>query len=310
MGVASYREKQRSLLESMAQCTDRRMLAHSILRPLIGEFDAQGGSCFEFSIGSGEAIAIEHSTRCGAFSNVVRKYSRDLYQTDPLFKIDPGLPTTLDRLGRELDICETHQTYGRYWKALRTSQVGDIIGFYFPVDGTLGKRTIHISLLRHSDGSAFTGEDIEFFRDLTPALRLVWTSVIHREDATLLGRWSEHLENEISMFGERETRERLRSVRACLAPVRQAVAETMAPVLRADVGQNARGQPDHQPLAALGLTEREWDVVLALQAGHSNPSMANSLGISVRTVENHLRSIFLKLGVTSRTQVITKTLRH
>jgi DNA-binding NarL/FixJ family response regulator len=40
--------------------------------------------------------------------------------------------------------------------------------------------------------------------------------------------------------------------------------------------------------------------------GLSNKQIAATLDISVRTVENHMRSIFEKLGVTTRTRLAAK----
>lgn len=51
------------------------------------------------------------------------------------------------------------------------------------------------------------------------------------------------------------------------------------------------------------LSAREFEVAEAVSRGLSNKEVAASLEISVRTVENHLRSIFAKLGVTSRTRL-------
>lgn len=56
---------------------------------------------------------------------------------------------------------------------------------------------------------------------------------------------------------------------------------------------------------AAGLTERETQVVEMLGAGLCNASIAGRLSISPRTVENHLRSIYGKLGVNSRTQLLS-----
>lgn len=51
-------------------------------------------------------------------------------------------------------------------------------------------------------------------------------------------------------------------------------------------------------LAALpGLTEREWDIAQRLAAAHMPQSIADQLGISVRTVENHVGSIYHKVGL-------------
>ena len=52
------------------------------------------------------------------------------------------------------------------------------------------------------------------------------------------------------------------------------------------------------------LTPREHDVLALLVAGHTNPAIADTLFISVRTVENHLAHIFAKLGVSTRTAAV------
>lgn len=53
-----------------------------------------------------------------------------------------------------------------------------------------------------------------------------------------------------------------------------------------------------------GLTERELNVLDLLSRGKSNREIAEILGLSERTVENHARSIYGKLHVHDRTQAI------
>lgn len=56
------------------------------------------------------------------------------------------------------------------------------------------------------------------------------------------------------------------------------------------------------------LTKREKEVLDQLARGYSNRQIARSLGISERTVKNHLRNIFTKLGVGDRTSAVVKAL--
>tara|TARA_R110002049_G_scaffold24302_4_gene86299 strand:- start:3840 stop:6623 length:2784 start_codon:yes stop_codon:yes gene_type:complete len=55
-----------------------------------------------------------------------------------------------------------------------------------------------------------------------------------------------------------------------------------------------------------GLTPRELELLVLVSEGHSNKMIAGDLIISVGTVKWHLKNIFLKLGVSSRTQAISK----
>ena len=54
------------------------------------------------------------------------------------------------------------------------------------------------------------------------------------------------------------------------------------------------------------LSKREWEVVGLLLQGNSNKQIAASLGISTRTVEFHLKNIYLKFEVRSRIELILK----
>lgn len=57
---------------------------------------------------------------------------------------------------------------------------------------------------------------------------------------------------------------------------------------------------------AAGLTGRQIEIAECVARGLSNPEIAIVLGISARTVENHLRSIFLKVGVESRARLAAR----
>jgi DNA-binding NarL/FixJ family response regulator len=58
----------------------------------------------------------------------------------------------------------------------------------------------------------------------------------------------------------------------------------------------------HEPLP--GLTARERDVLALIASGVDNSSIAATLGLAPKTVSNHISSIFLKLGVATRSEAI------
>ncbi|SEL81623.1 regulatory protein, luxR family [Paenibacillus sp. cl141a] len=55
---------------------------------------------------------------------------------------------------------------------------------------------------------------------------------------------------------------------------------------------------------SLGLTERENEVISGILRGFSNKEMAQALFASPYTVQDHLKSIFLKTGLNSRRELI------
>jgi DNA-binding CsgD family transcriptional regulator len=57
---------------------------------------------------------------------------------------------------------------------------------------------------------------------------------------------------------------------------------------------------------AYGLTEREREVARLVVSGHSNPQVAGALFISLTTVQDHLKKVFAKLGVSSRHELTAR----
>ncbi len=68
------------------------------------------------------------------------------------------------------------------------------------------------------------------------------------------------------------------------------------------VGRSANGSQ--------GITPREREVLVLVAQGLANKVVAAELGISRRTVEGHLRHLFEKLGVSSRSGLVRYALRH
>ena len=56
----------------------------------------------------------------------------------------------------------------------------------------------------------------------------------------------------------------------------------------------------------LGISKREYDVLLLLGKGLSNQEIADQLYVSMNTVKTHTSRIFEKLDVKNRTQAILK----
>ncbi|MDX1614854.1 MAG: response regulator transcription factor [Candidatus Promineifilaceae bacterium] len=69
---------------------------------------------------------------------------------------------------------------------------------------------------------------------------------------------------------------------------------------------NGRPRPSSSP----DLTNREKEVLQLLAGGLSNQAIARSLYVSTRTVEAHLRNVYGKLAVSSRTEAVLWAVRH
>ena len=61
----------------------------------------------------------------------------------------------------------------------------------------------------------------------------------------------------------------------------------------------ARKAPARQ-LAALGLTDKEREVLEQMATGRNNATIATTLYMSERAVEKHISSVFQKLGWSTR----------
>jgi DNA-binding NarL/FixJ family response regulator len=65
-----------------------------------------------------------------------------------------------------------------------------------------------------------------------------------------------------------------------------------------------------RPGGGVSLSDRERDVLRLVVDGASNDEIGARLGISSRTVESHLRRLFERVGVASRTELAARALRE
>jgi DNA-binding NarL/FixJ family response regulator len=86
------------------------------------------------------------------------------------------------------------------------------------------------------------------------------------------------------------------------------VAELLDAIRRAAAGKLAFNL--RPGTGALPLSARERQVVAAVSDGLSNDEVAARLAIAPRTVESHLRRLFDRHGVASRTELATRALRE
>jgi DNA-binding NarL/FixJ family response regulator len=59
-------------------------------------------------------------------------------------------------------------------------------------------------------------------------------------------------------------------------------------------------------IEAYGLSPRERDVVRAIARGLSTPDIAEELFLSAHTVRDYIKSVFEKVGVSSRGELVAK----
>jgi predicted ATPase/DNA-binding CsgD family transcriptional regulator len=62
--------------------------------------------------------------------------------------------------------------------------------------------------------------------------------------------------------------------------------------------------------SGIALTPRETEILHLLVSGETDPAIAATLFLSVRTVENHVARIFAKLGVRTRTAAVTTAIAN
>ncbi|MFE0189325.1 response regulator transcription factor [Streptomyces sp. NPDC058989] len=70
------------------------------------------------------------------------------------------------------------------------------------------------------------------------------------------------------------------------------------------------GEPAGEESPSSALTPRQLEALALLADGMTNRHIARALGITEKTVKNHMQAIFTRLNVSARTQAAVYAVRH
>jgi len=95
-----------------------------------------------------------------------------------------------------------------------------------------------------------------------------------------------------------------------LDAVRQGQALLDPTVTQQVIDRVRQGEQERQAVAFRDLSEREMEVLAEVAKGESNGEIAGVLGLSEKTVRNHVSSILSKLALGNRIEAATFAVRH
>jgi DNA-binding CsgD family transcriptional regulator len=298
------------------------------------------------SSSSGVRSHVERSVFIGPIKRTVDAYAAGEFRRCPLLAAEPNRLLSMCRMEQELEAGQTSSAGReslRYWRAwlARQGQVGDTTGIVVPVHTSIGPHLVALMFHRGREFESFDDGSIGLLNEAIPALRVVLGNLVMAEtslfanqimsalaDANAVGFVLFDEAMKIRYANERGTAaiaagnsrraagDRVdASVESRIPASGRFSRDTHVTTLSNATGETfrlsmtTRSDPsrsfDHLR-RAYGLTARETEVVKTITEGHSNSSAAERLGIAVRTVENHLRAIYAKIGIGTRTQLVSR----
>jgi DNA-binding NarL/FixJ family response regulator len=203
-----------------------------------------------------------------------------------LVEDDPVFRETLCRLfstSREVDCQQSFSTFEQVLDALDTEFAPEILLSDLQLPGMSGL-----------DG-------IERFSQISPSTRIIVLSVHHDDD-----RIFEAICRGASGYLKKPSRaeEIIRAIVSARdggAPISPGIASRILTMFR----------QDHQPPEEdYGLSSREREILGKLVDGQTKGAIAESLHLSFHTVDMHVRNIYAKLQVHSRSGAVAKALKE
>ncbi len=142
-------------------------------------------------------------------------------------------------------------------------------------------------------------------KELTPKLPVLMLTVYEDSEQIFKSLMSGATGYLLKRTSKDKLLDAIREVDAGGAPMSRQIARRVVQYF-----QNVRELPAdaRNASAVVNLTEREQEVLAALAKGHSYKEIADLLRISFETVRTHLRTIYEKLHVHSRTEAVLKYL--
>ena len=94
----------------------------------------------------------------------------------------------------------------------------------------------------------------------------------------------------------------VKSIELALLGERVFPADSLLEVFKAEAANDAEGDQDDARIGLACLSSREREILLGLEAGHSNKTIARTFGITESTVKVHVKAILRKALLKNRTQ--------
>jgi DNA-binding NarL/FixJ family response regulator len=148
-------------------------------------------------------------------------------------------------------------------------------------------------------------ECVRRLKDLTPHLPVLMLTVYEDSEQIFKSLMSGATGYLLKRTPKDKLLEAIREVDAGGAPMSRQIARRVVQFF-----QKVNEQPGdvQQPALVVSLTDREKEVLAALAKGYAYKEIAGQLNISFETVRTHLRTIYEKLHVHSRTEAVLKYL--